>query len=71
MENNTKRLDWIPLTKWKDHFDCPSQGTMRNICARRKENGAESFLSLVNGRFYVSVEKFDQWMKNQMVGIRE
>ena len=60
-----KKIDWVPLTKWKDHYQYPSQGAMRNICARRKENGAETFLSMVNGRFYVSVEKFQEWMSKQ------
>ncbi len=26
-----KKLDWVALTKWKEHFRYPSQGTMRNI----------------------------------------
>lgn len=56
------KSDWVQLTKWDNHFEYPSQGTMRNICARRKENGAEAFLSNVNGRFYVSVSKFNEWM---------
>jgi hypothetical protein len=60
-----KKTDWVPLTKWKEHFSCPSQGTMRNICARRAENGANVFLSMVNGRFYVNVGKFHQWMEQQ------
>ncbi len=60
-----KKLDWVALTKWKEHFRYPSQGTMRNITARREENGAGAFLSMVNGRFYVNVEKFHQWMEKQ------
>ena len=64
---NEKRMDWVPLTKWKDYFNCPSQGTMRNICARRKENGAESFLAQVNGRFYIHIEKFNNWMEGRHV----
>lgn len=59
------KIDWVPLTKWKNHFQYPSQGAMRNICARRRDNGAEAFLSMVNGRFYVNVEKFNKWMEEQ------
>lgn len=59
------KIDWVPLTKWKKHFQYPSQGAMRNICARRRDNGAEAFLSMVNGRFYVNVEKFNKWMEEQ------
>ena len=50
---------WVQLTKWDG---CPSKGTMRNIVARRKENGAESFLSNVHGRFYINLPKFNEWM---------
>jgi len=60
-----KKIERIPLTKWNKHFEYPSQGTMRNICARRKENGAECFLSMINGRFYVHVERFHDWMDKQ------
>ena len=59
------KSDWVQLTKWSKHFEYPSQGTMRNICARRRENGAETFLSNVNGRFYVSVSKFNEWMNQK------
>ena len=59
------KIDWVPLTKWKNHFQYPSHGAMRNICARRRDNGAEAFLSMVNGRFYVHVEKFNKWMEQQ------
>jgi hypothetical protein len=38
---------------------------MRNIAARRKENGSEVFFSMVNGRLYVNVPKFNEWMFNQ------
>lgn len=64
----TKKLEWVPLTKWNDYFVQPSRGTMRNICARRRENGAEVFLSMINGRFYVNVEKFNQWMEAHLGG---
>jgi len=60
-----KIIDWVPLTKWSEHFRYPSQGAMRNICARRKDNGAEDFLSLVNGRFYIHLDRFNQWMEQQ------
>lgn len=60
-----KKIDWIPLTKWGKHFQYPTYGAMRNICARRKTNGAEVFLSMVNGRFYVNPEKFNVWMEQQ------
>jgi hypothetical protein len=60
-----KELEWIPLTKWQDRFQYPTYGCMRNICARRRENGAEAFLSIINGRFYINVKKFFHWMENQ------
>ncbi|CUI17979.1 hypothetical protein PNK_2383 [Candidatus Protochlamydia naegleriophila] len=65
MKESRKELIVVPLTKWKDHFDYPTQGTMRNVVARRKENGAEAFLSMVNGRFYIHIEKFHKWMEGQ------
>jgi len=61
----SKDTEWIQLTKWKEYRAHPSQGTMRNIVARRKDNGAWAFLSRVNGRFYVNLEKFNQWMEQQ------
>jgi hypothetical protein len=60
-----KEIEWVQLTKWEDHTKSISMGTMRNIVARRKENGADIFLSLVNGRFYVNLKKFNEWMENQ------
>lgn len=60
-----KKADWIPVTKWKDHFQYPTQGAIRNICARRKTNGADLFLSMVHGRFYINVERFNEWMQQQ------
>lgn len=58
-------IEYIPLTKWSKHFTYPSYGTMRNIVARRKENGADIFLSMIHGRFYVNVIKFNEWMEKQ------
>lgn len=63
-----KALEWIPLTHWSKHFRYPTLGTMRNIAAQRKENGADAFLSMVNGRFYISVAAFEKWMAGQKQG---
>ena len=60
-----RKITDVPITKWKEHRMYPSQGTMRNVCARRKDNGAEAFLSMINGRFYVNLERFDEWMSKQ------
>lgn len=60
-----KELEWVPLTRWEDHFAYPSRGTMRNVVSRRKENGADVFLSFVNGRFYVNPKKFHEWMESR------
>jgi len=60
-----EKVKVVPLTKWREHRKYPTQGTMRNICARRRENGAEAFLSMVNGRFYVNLQEFDSWLKSQ------
>lgn len=59
---NEINSDWVQLTKWAG---CPSKGTMRNIVARRKENGAESFLSNIHGRFYINLPKFHEWMSKR------
>jgi hypothetical protein len=64
-ELKMKESEWVQLTRWEDYFDCPSYGTMRNIVSRRKENGAEAFLSFVNGRFYVHRKKFNEWMESR------
>jgi hypothetical protein len=62
-----KKMDYVLLTKWSQHYEFPSQGTMRQICSRsrRKTNGAEHFLSFVNGRFYINIHRFHEWMDNQ------
>lgn len=64
-DHNTQEIkqEWVQLTQWGDRV--PSFGTMRNLVARRKENGAEVFLALVNNRFYVNIAKFNEWMFNQ------
>ena len=59
---------WIPVARWDKFMKMPSKGTLRNIVARRKENGAWSFLAEVNGRFYVNLQKFNEWMSNQRKG---
>ena len=59
------QLKIVPLTKWGKHFSYPSQGTMRNIVARREDNNAGEFLSMIHGRFYVDVEKFHLWLQEQ------
>lgn len=56
---------WIPVAQWDKFIKIPSKGTLRNIVARRRENNAWSFLSEINGRFYVNLQKFNEWMSNQ------
>lgn len=58
-------IEWIPLAQWSKHFKYPSQGSIRNVVARRRENGADAFLSLMNGRFYVNPRKFNEWMESK------
>lgn len=60
-----KPVEWVQLTKWREYSSFPSYGTMRNIVNRRSKNGASEFLSVINGRFYVNVEKFYDWLKKQ------
>lgn len=55
----------VQLTHWDKYYQCPSKGTMRNIVARREENGADEFLSMIHKRFYVNVEKFHIWLEKQ------
>lgn len=66
-----KNLQWIPLTKWKNYYKYPSQGCMRKICSRRKTNGAEVFLRLLHGRFYIDVSRFNEWMDQQQPQVAE
>lgn len=63
-----KEHEWIPLTKWSSHCQIPTYGTMRNIVARRNENGPDVFLSMINHRIYVNKSKFYEWMNNQKIG---
>ena len=58
--------DWIQLTKWDEHFDYPTLGTMKMLAYKRKENGADTFLVMINGRLYVSVSKFNEWMYSHL-----
>jgi hypothetical protein len=68
MVSDTKKavrdeLQWVQLTRWGNRV--PSFGTMRNIIAKREQNGAEEFLSLVNGRYYIHITRFNNWMIKQ------
>lgn len=56
------KLLWIPLQNWSKHFVYPTQGTMRNLAAKRNQNGADLFIRMINGKFYIHVGKFDEWM---------
>lgn len=59
------KSEWVQLTKWDRCYDFPTKGTMRNICARRKENGAEAFLSMLNNRIYINATKFFKWLEER------
>ena len=61
----TQEPKYVQLTKWADFTDHPSYGTMRFLVNKRKENGAEEFLRKINGRFYINVDKFYDWMEKQ------
>jgi hypothetical protein len=54
---------WVKLSQWGNRT--PSHGTMRNIVSRRKDNGADVFLSMVNGCFYINIPAFNLWMTKQ------
>jgi len=61
----SQEVKYVQLTKWAEFTDHPSYGTMRNIVARRKDNGAEEFLCKINGRFYINIDNFYHWMEKQ------
>lgn len=65
LEKKEETPTWIPVARWDKFMTMPSKGILRNIVARRKENGAWSFLSEINGRFYVNLQKFNEWMSKQ------
>ena len=60
---NKERL--VPITGWRKYCDSPTETTMRNIVARRKENGAEEFLVFLFGKFYVDPDKFVKWAEKK------
>lgn len=62
---NTNKPIIIRLSQWNKHYPYPSLGTMRNLIARREENNASEFLNMINGRFYINVEKFQKWLESQ------
>lgn len=55
----------FPLTHWKKHVSHPSYGAIKGIVAKRKDNGAESFLLIVNGRHYINKRKFYEWLQKR------
>ncbi len=69
IKKNNEEIALIPLSKWDKYFDFPSKGTMRNICSieGRKENGVEDFLTLINGRFYIKIKKFREYIENKKI----
>lgn len=64
MSKNSK-LKIVPLSQWDKHFSSPSITIMRRISYRRSRNRAEEFLSIINYRLYIDVEKFQLWHERQ------
>ena len=59
------KIVWVPLQSWNKHFVYPTNGTMRNLAAKRHENGADSFIRMVNEKFFINVDLFNKWMLAQ------
>lgn len=57
--------EWIKASKWNEHFQFPTKGTINGIVNKRKSNGAHDFLSRINSSFYINVKKFNDWMSKQ------
>ncbi len=61
----------VAIGQWNKYVPSPSMNTIRNIIQRREENGAEEFIVHLNGRLYVDVPKFHEWMKKHSLSEKE
>lgn len=62
-ESGTPKL--VPYRKWPDHFCYPSVGTLKYLLLRRKDNGFDVCVRVINNRIYLDTEKTFQWFNNK------
>lgn len=61
-DNTTPK--YIPVTKWNDYFDWPTEKGLRYLIFKAKEKGFEKVIKRPAGRILIDVEQFHQWVEN-------
>ena len=61
---NNEVLDIIPVSKWKEYFKFPTEGAIRQYIFNNTNNFKSVVLRVINGRQYVKVSAFNQWVED-------
>jgi len=58
----------IPLSKWNEHYEHPSVGSLRQSYFHRHENGFDYCVEYGGdngGRILINVDKYNEWRKSR------
>lgn len=56
---------FIQPVDWKNYHDKPTLSALRNLIARRKENGFERVLKRDGKLWYIDEQKYFEWKENR------
>lgn len=62
MAGDFKKDRLIPLTKWKDYHEWPSEAGLRSLVIRAKDNGFDKVVKKAGGRVLIDEEAFFKWV---------
>jgi len=53
----------IPVSKWNEFYPYPTVKSLRQIIFRKKKNGFDKVLRKIDGRLYICVKDFNEWIE--------
>lgn len=53
----------IPVSKWNEFYPYPTVKSLRQIIFRKEQNGFGKVLRKIDGRLYICVKDFDEWVE--------
>ena len=63
-ENNmTNNNDFIPVSKWNEHFDYPSVGAIRQLIFYNTDNFETDVIRKIGKRQYIKHSAFLEWVE--------
>ena len=62
--NENENGGYIPVSKWNDYFNYPSEKALRQIIFFKKKNGFEKVLRKIGGRLYICKKDYLEWVES-------